>query len=114
MELAVARPENESLHSPGIVKGLLYSMVVYYAVLFFSMMLLLFDVFVVFVVGEKLWKRVCAEITTEIVLLAENWKYLLGGLVCQVSFDDEIFFFLWEFVCKLNCWYPFLVYLMFM
>uniref|UniRef100_A0A9I9CGD9 Sphingomyelin synthase-like domain-containing protein n=1 Tax=Cucumis melo TaxID=3656 RepID=A0A9I9CGD9_CUCME len=32
---------------------------------------------------EKLWKRVCAETTTEIILLAENWKYLLGGLVCQ-------------------------------
>ncbi|KGN54338.1 phosphatidylinositol:ceramide inositolphosphotransferase 2 [Cucumis sativus] len=33
--------------------------------------------------SSKLWKRVCAEITTEIILLAENWKYLLGGLVCQ-------------------------------
>ncbi|XP_057436871.1 phosphatidylinositol:ceramide inositolphosphotransferase 1-like [Lotus japonicus] len=33
--------------------------------------------------ASKLWKRVCAETTTEINLLAENWKYLLGGLVCQ-------------------------------
>ncbi|KAL0545177.1 hypothetical protein IC582_020324 [Cucumis melo] len=33
--------------------------------------------------SSKLWKRVCAETTTEIILLAENWKYLLGGLVCQ-------------------------------
>lgn len=33
---------------------------------------------------EKLWKRFCAETTTEINLLAENWKYILGGLICQV------------------------------
>ncbi|KAL6508018.1 Phosphatidylinositol:ceramide inositolphosphotransferase 2 [Orobanche gracilis] len=33
--------------------------------------------------ASKLWKRFCAEITTEINLLAENWKYLLGGLICQ-------------------------------
>ncbi|OIW07519.1 hypothetical protein TanjilG_14465 [Lupinus angustifolius] len=33
--------------------------------------------------ASKLWKRFCAEITTEINLLAENWKYLLAGLVCQ-------------------------------
>ncbi|TYK25002.1 phosphatidylinositol:ceramide inositolphosphotransferase 1 [Cucumis melo var. makuwa] len=32
---------------------------------------------------EKLWKRFCAEISTEISLLIENWKYLLGGLVFQ-------------------------------
>ncbi|CAN6930004.1 unnamed protein product [Brassica oleracea var. botrytis] len=30
-----------------------------------------------------LWKRVCSEITTEIGLLAENWNYLLAGLLCQ-------------------------------
>ncbi|KAK4359199.1 hypothetical protein RND71_021428 [Anisodus tanguticus] len=32
---------------------------------------------------SKLWKRFCAEATTEINLLAENWKYILGGLICQ-------------------------------
>uniref|UniRef100_A0A3Q7HY36 Sphingomyelin synthase-like domain-containing protein n=1 Tax=Solanum lycopersicum TaxID=4081 RepID=A0A3Q7HY36_SOLLC len=33
--------------------------------------------------SKQLWKRFCAEVTTEINLLAENWKYLLGGLICQ-------------------------------
>ncbi|XP_022888575.1 phosphatidylinositol:ceramide inositolphosphotransferase 1-like [Olea europaea var. sylvestris] len=33
--------------------------------------------------ASKLWKRFCAETTTEINLLAENWKYILGGLICQ-------------------------------
>ncbi|PHT72324.1 Phosphatidylinositol:ceramide inositolphosphotransferase [Capsicum annuum] len=33
--------------------------------------------------ASKLWKRFCAEVTTEINLLAENWKYILGGLICQ-------------------------------
>ncbi|TMW93882.1 hypothetical protein EJD97_011043 [Solanum chilense] len=33
--------------------------------------------------ASKLWKRFCAEVTTEINLLSENWKYLLGGLICQ-------------------------------
>ncbi|KAK3037479.1 hypothetical protein RJ639_031973 [Escallonia herrerae] len=33
--------------------------------------------------ASKLWKRVCAETTTEINLLIENWKYVLGGLICQ-------------------------------
>ncbi|XP_027335704.1 phosphatidylinositol:ceramide inositolphosphotransferase 1-like isoform X2 [Abrus precatorius] len=33
--------------------------------------------------ASKLWKRICAETTTEINLLAENWKYLLSGLVFQ-------------------------------
>ncbi|KAJ4885235.1 Phosphatidylinositol:ceramide inositolphosphotransferase 1 [Raphanus sativus] len=33
--------------------------------------------------ASKLWKRVCSEVTTEIGLLAENWKYLLAGLLCQ-------------------------------
>ncbi|CAI9301495.1 unnamed protein product [Lactuca saligna] len=31
----------------------------------------------------KLWKRISAETTTEVNLLAENWKYVLGGLICQ-------------------------------
>ncbi|XP_063944744.1 phosphatidylinositol:ceramide inositolphosphotransferase 1 isoform X2 [Daucus carota subsp. sativus] len=33
--------------------------------------------------ASKLWKRICAETTTEINLLLENWKYLLGGLIGQ-------------------------------
>ncbi|KAK9714157.1 hypothetical protein RND81_06G075300 [Saponaria officinalis] len=33
--------------------------------------------------ASKLWKRFCAEVSTEIHLLAENWKYILGGLICQ-------------------------------
>ncbi|KAL6998381.1 Phosphatidylinositol:ceramide inositolphosphotransferase 1 [Sarracenia purpurea var. burkii] len=33
--------------------------------------------------ASKLWKRVWAEITIEINLLAENWKYLLAGLIFQ-------------------------------
>ncbi|KAK6943574.1 Sphingomyelin synthase-like domain [Dillenia turbinata] len=33
--------------------------------------------------ASKLWKRVCAETSTEIQLLAENWKYILTGLIFQ-------------------------------
>ncbi|XP_019161233.1 PREDICTED: phosphatidylinositol:ceramide inositolphosphotransferase 1 isoform X1 [Ipomoea nil] len=33
--------------------------------------------------ASKLWKRVCSETATEISLLAENWKYILCGLVFQ-------------------------------
>ncbi|XP_027350815.1 phosphatidylinositol:ceramide inositolphosphotransferase 1-like [Abrus precatorius] len=33
--------------------------------------------------ASKLWKRICAETTTEINLLGENWKYLLAGLIFQ-------------------------------
>ncbi|PSS09848.1 Phosphatidylinositol:ceramide inositolphosphotransferase [Actinidia chinensis var. chinensis] len=33
--------------------------------------------------ASKLWKRFWAEVTTEINLLIENWKYLLAGLICQ-------------------------------
>ncbi|OIV89607.1 hypothetical protein TanjilG_15802 [Lupinus angustifolius] len=33
--------------------------------------------------ASKIWKRVCAEVSIEINLLAENWKYLLAGLVFQ-------------------------------
>ncbi|XP_057955550.1 phosphatidylinositol:ceramide inositolphosphotransferase 1-like isoform X2 [Malania oleifera] len=33
--------------------------------------------------ASKLWKRICSETSTEIHLLAENWKYLLGGLIFQ-------------------------------
>ncbi|CAF2294636.1 unnamed protein product [Brassica napus] len=33
--------------------------------------------------SSKLWKRFCSEITTEIGLLAENWKYLVAGIICQ-------------------------------
>lgn len=35
--------------------------------------------------NSKLWKRIYAEATTEINLLAENWKYILAGLIFQVS-----------------------------
>ncbi|KAJ0680345.1 putative aquaporin [Helianthus annuus] len=33
--------------------------------------------------ASKLWKRTCAETTTEFNLLADNWKYILAGLICQ-------------------------------
>ncbi|KAF7145221.1 hypothetical protein RHSIM_Rhsim04G0163900 [Rhododendron simsii] len=33
--------------------------------------------------ASKLWKRFCSEIVTELNLLAENWKYLLAGLIFQ-------------------------------
>ncbi|XP_009627923.1 phosphatidylinositol:ceramide inositolphosphotransferase 1-like isoform X1 [Nicotiana tabacum] len=33
--------------------------------------------------ASKLWKRICSETTTEIKLLTENWKYILGGLIFQ-------------------------------
>lgn len=33
--------------------------------------------------ASKLWKRICNETSTEIILLEENWKYILGGLVFQ-------------------------------
>uniref|UniRef100_A0A5B6ZQJ3 Putative phosphatidylinositol:ceramide inositolphosphotransferase 1 n=1 Tax=Davidia involucrata TaxID=16924 RepID=A0A5B6ZQJ3_DAVIN len=33
--------------------------------------------------ASKLWKRICAETTTEFNLLVENWKYLLAGIICQ-------------------------------
>lgn len=33
--------------------------------------------------SSKLWKRLCSEVTTEINLLLENWKYLLAGIVFQ-------------------------------
>ncbi|KAJ7950227.1 Phosphatidylinositol:ceramide inositolphosphotransferase 1 [Quillaja saponaria] len=33
--------------------------------------------------SSKLWKRICAETTTEFTLLAQSWKYLLAGLICQ-------------------------------
>ncbi|CAM8976968.1 unnamed protein product [Rhodiola kirilowii] len=33
--------------------------------------------------ASKLWRRFCAETATEINLLAQNWKYILGGLILQ-------------------------------
>ncbi|KAF8010355.1 hypothetical protein BT93_J1090 [Corymbia citriodora subsp. variegata] len=33
--------------------------------------------------ASKLWRKICAEVSVEISLLAENWKYLLGGLIFQ-------------------------------
>ncbi|KZV53414.1 phosphatidylinositol:ceramide inositolphosphotransferase 2 [Dorcoceras hygrometricum] len=49
----------------------------------FSFFLSLFLFPALFLGDEKFWKRFCAETTTEINLLAENWKYILGGLICQ-------------------------------
>ncbi|KAK9951531.1 hypothetical protein M0R45_006969 [Rubus argutus] len=31
----------------------------------------------------KLWRKICAETSTEISLLAGNWKFVLAGLICQ-------------------------------
>ncbi|GMH23046.1 hypothetical protein Nepgr_024889 [Nepenthes gracilis] len=33
--------------------------------------------------ASKLWKRICAETSKEIQLLAENWMYILAGLIFQ-------------------------------
>ncbi|GMI65858.1 Arabidopsis Inositol phosphorylceramide synthase 1 [Hibiscus trionum] len=33
--------------------------------------------------ASKLWKRICAETTTEINLFLDNWKYVLAGLIFQ-------------------------------
>ncbi|KAI6671032.1 hypothetical protein NL676_005917 [Syzygium grande] len=33
--------------------------------------------------ASKLWRKIWSEVSIEISLLAENWKYLLGGLVFQ-------------------------------
>lgn len=33
--------------------------------------------------ASKLWKRICSETSTEINLLLDNWKYILGGLIFQ-------------------------------
>ncbi|CAM8967934.1 unnamed protein product [Rhodiola kirilowii] len=33
--------------------------------------------------ASKIWKRLWAEVTTELNLLAESWKYLLAGLIFQ-------------------------------
>ncbi|KAL9270164.1 Phosphatidylinositol:ceramide inositolphosphotransferase-like protein [Drosera capensis] len=38
---------------------------------------------VVMAVKVVLWKRVYAEVVTELQLLSENWKYLLGGIIFQ-------------------------------
>ncbi|EPS69488.1 hypothetical protein M569_05277, partial [Genlisea aurea] len=32
---------------------------------------------------SKLWRRICSETSIEINLLAENWNYILGGLLFQ-------------------------------
>ena len=42
----------------------------------------------------KLWKRVCAETTTEINLLADNWKYILTGLILQVLIQFDCYYYL--------------------
>lgn len=33
--------------------------------------------------APKLWRKICAETSTEISLLAGNWKFVLAGLICQ-------------------------------
>ncbi|PON70850.1 Sphingomyelin synthase-like domain containing protein [Parasponia andersonii] len=33
--------------------------------------------------APKLWRKICAEISVEVSLLSENWKFLLLGLVFQ-------------------------------
>ena len=42
---------------------------------------------------EKLCKRFCAEIKTELNLLADNWEYLLAGIIFQVSKNIPSFLF---------------------
>lgn len=34
----------------------------------------------------KLWRKICIEASIEVSLLAENWKFVLAGLVFQVPF----------------------------
>ncbi|WOL00710.1 phosphatidylinositol:ceramide inositolphosphotransferase [Canna indica] len=34
-------------------------------------------------IAKQLWKRVCMETSVELKLLAEKWKLLLAGLICQ-------------------------------
>ncbi|GMJ08410.1 Arabidopsis Inositol phosphorylceramide synthase 1 [Hibiscus trionum] len=33
--------------------------------------------------ASKIWKRICAETSTEINLLLDNWKYILAGVIFQ-------------------------------
>jgi hypothetical protein len=54
----------------------------------------------------KLWKRICAETTTEINLLADNWKYILGGLIFQVSIQFNFSLIIIIVVVVVVC-YPF-------
>jgi hypothetical protein len=35
-------------------------------------------------INVKLWRKICAEASIEVSLLAENWKFVLAGLVFQV------------------------------
>ncbi|KAM3287781.1 hypothetical protein P3S67_021211 [Capsicum chacoense] len=41
--------------------------------------------------ASKLWRRICMETSIEINLLAEKWKYILGGLIFQWTFHPFIF-----------------------
>lgn len=52
--------------------------------IFYSSKLDSFWVFCWFFFGEQICKRFIAEVSTEINLLAENWKYILVGLIFQV------------------------------
>lgn len=42
--------------------------------------------FMIGLINVKLWRKICAEATVEVSLLAENWKLVLAGLVFQVWF----------------------------
>ncbi|XP_004294242.1 PREDICTED: phosphatidylinositol:ceramide inositolphosphotransferase 3-like isoform 1 [Fragaria vesca subsp. vesca] len=33
--------------------------------------------------APKLWRKICNESSTEVSLLAGNWKFVLAGLICQ-------------------------------
>ncbi|KAK4783345.1 hypothetical protein SAY86_007719 [Trapa natans] len=41
--------------------------------------------------NSKLWKRICAETTTEINLLTDNWKYIIGGIIFQELGQDKAY-----------------------
>jgi hypothetical protein len=40
--------------------------------------------FMIGLINVKLWRKICAEASIEVSLLAENWKFVLAGLVFQV------------------------------
>lgn len=40
--------------------------------------------FMIVLIDVKLWRKICAEASIEVSLLAENWKFVLAGLVFQV------------------------------
>jgi hypothetical protein len=42
------------------------------------------SMFMIGLIDVKLWRKICAEASIEVSLLAENWKFVLAGLVFQV------------------------------